>query len=414
MKRVIVGLLFVHVCLCAGVSEACGSLREPILLIPGMLASQIKAKLNKETVPHFYCEKQSDDYQLWIEFSALTPKEQECWLDNVVLQYNNVTKEYSDAPGVSSYLLPGLEGIKCVDPSVCKASPVYEYMIKYFVECGYTENVDLFGISYDWRAGIDAFGKDGHFSFYQSLKQQIESIKASTGMKAHIVSISMGAPVMLHFFHTYVTQEWKDEFINSWISLSGVICGTAFPLLVDISGITGYFPFMDPTIFRDAGRTMGGLTWMTPPLNEHWKDIPLVNMPDRNYTAADIGDLFPTLPGNNVDILINVWNDAKDIIPSICDAPGVPVHALYGVNLTTPLTMVFADYNFENQPTEIIETDGDDTVPTASVQWTLTNWVRDQGAKYPVEEIPVPNMQHKDPLYKEPYWDIILGVTTHN
>lgn len=56
-------------------------------------------------------------------------------------------------------------------------------------------------------------------------------------------------------------KEWKDEYINSWISLSGVLCGTAYSLIVDVPGTKEYFPWIDPHVFRDVGRTFGGLTW---------------------------------------------------------------------------------------------------------------------------------------------------------
>lgn len=109
-------------------------MRDPVILVPGMLASQIRANVDKTSVPHIYCEcvcifyfssstlfisKQVDAYQLWVETDNMIPDVIDCWMDNVYLQYDNTSQTYTDAPGVSSYLLPGIDGLYCVIPNLC-------------------------------------------------------------------------------------------------------------------------------------------------------------------------------------------------------------------------------------------------------------------------------------------------------
>ena len=55
---------------------------------------------------------------------------------------------------------------------------------------------------------------------------------SSGGEKVTIVIHSMGGIVSLYFLNEVVTQEWKDQYINAWVTLSrawsggsiGVVC----------------------------------------------------------------------------------------------------------------------------------------------------------------------------------------------
>ena len=51
--------------------------------VPGIIGNQIEAKLNKSSVPHFWCSKNSDWYTLWLEVTELLPGEVDCFADNI-------------------------------------------------------------------------------------------------------------------------------------------------------------------------------------------------------------------------------------------------------------------------------------------------------------------------------------------
>ena len=63
----------------------------------------------------------------------------------------------------------------------------------------------------------------------------------------------MGGIVSLYFLNEVVTQEWKDQYINAWVTLSGAWSGGVGGLRTVIS---------DP--FRVAYRTFEGLSWLLP------------------------------------------------------------------------------------------------------------------------------------------------------
>lgn len=54
----------------------------PIILIPGDGGSRLQAKLDRNEVQHYYCEKKSGDwFDLWLNLSLLVPFALDCWMD---------------------------------------------------------------------------------------------------------------------------------------------------------------------------------------------------------------------------------------------------------------------------------------------------------------------------------------------
>ena len=52
-------------------------------LVPGDGGSQLQARINKTHVPHFWCERESSWFDLWLSVESLLPKAVECWTDNI-------------------------------------------------------------------------------------------------------------------------------------------------------------------------------------------------------------------------------------------------------------------------------------------------------------------------------------------
>lgn len=55
-----------------------------LFLVPGTGGSQLEAKLNKPSVLHWYCDRQTSDYfTLWLKKTSLLPYAINCWVDNM-------------------------------------------------------------------------------------------------------------------------------------------------------------------------------------------------------------------------------------------------------------------------------------------------------------------------------------------
>ena len=83
---------------------------KPVVIIPGTGGSQLEAKLDKPSVNHFYCSRTSDWYTLWLSLPQLFPPAINCWVDNIMLLWDPVTRVYSNNLGVSTrnYNLPSV------------------------------------------------------------------------------------------------------------------------------------------------------------------------------------------------------------------------------------------------------------------------------------------------------------------
>lgn len=54
-----------------------------LVLVPGDGGSQIEAKLNRSKVPHTWCVKQSDWFEIWLNLEQMAPLVVECTMDNL-------------------------------------------------------------------------------------------------------------------------------------------------------------------------------------------------------------------------------------------------------------------------------------------------------------------------------------------
>lgn len=207
--------------------------------------------------------------------------------------------------------------------------------------------------------------------------QLVEDMYNDNGQqKVTIVIHSMGGPVSLHFLTAIVTQEWKDTYINAWITLSGAWSGGNSALSFLITG-----PNSLPSIFMFARhlvddlvvpivRTLESLVWMMPRASV-WGDTTLVSTPDRNYTANDYQQLF-----TDVDYAMG-YTMYEGILPINPDfpAPNVKTYCFYGVDVNTTqhlsFTNAFTGSSTVGESATITFGDGDGTVNLKSSEVCL-------------------------------------------
>ena len=58
--------------------------------------------------------------------------------------------------------------------------------------------------------------------YYANLKQLVETMyEQNNNTKVTLVVHSMGGPVSLYFLANMVNQQWKDQYIHSYVTLAG-------------------------------------------------------------------------------------------------------------------------------------------------------------------------------------------------
>lgn len=126
--------------------------------VPGDGGSQVDAKLNKSS-SQIFCANKSDWFNLWLNLELIVIPAVYCWVDNVKLYYDNVTRTTHNTPGVE-IRIPGWgdpEVVEWIDPTHNKAGAYFKDIANMLVSMGYERRKNLHGAPYDFRKGPSKF-----------------------------------------------------------------------------------------------------------------------------------------------------------------------------------------------------------------------------------------------------------------
>uniref|UniRef100_A0A146LY53 Group XV phospholipase A2 n=1 Tax=Lygus hesperus TaxID=30085 RepID=A0A146LY53_LYGHE len=364
-------LLMLCVCMCCDAATRA----PPVIIVPGLGGSRLEAKLNRTSSEHFLCEKTSKDYfPIWFSYEFLVPVVKQCWMDNIKLTYDNVTRTTSSHPGVD-IRVPGFGNPRYVEwlDAEERLVGVFNTLAASLVDLGYERNASLRAAPYDFRKGPSESGQ-----FFDSLKSLVESTyKINGNRKVMLLAHSMGAPMTAIFLRKQ-QQSWKDKFIRGFISLNGVFAGSVKALKTYVVG-DDLNEFFIPESFVKTLQISSSSLPLLMPYSGVWKDGVLVETPSKNYSMGNIEEFF-------VDIGYETgWEMWKDQLPDLnLDPPGVEVHCLYGTGIPT-ITRLRYDQSshFPNKPSFEYGS-GDGTVNLQSLD-SCSRWTKQQKQKVYVQ-----------------------------
>ena len=178
----------------------------------------------------------------------------------------------------------------------------------------------------------DELKKRGYFN---RVKQQIVQMYEE-GNKVTLVAHSMGAPTTLYFLNTengIVTQEWKDQYIHAYVTLSGAWAGSPRAVEEIVSGNNFGLPGMIyDKFFRDVSRSLESVVWLFPYSKIFGNESTIVSTPSKNYTAKNFTTLFKDIDHPNGSYM---YEGVKKINEEIPD-PKVRTHCYWGLGTPTP------------------------------------------------------------------------------
>lgn len=359
--------------------------RSPVILIPGDGGSQVEAKLNRSKVIHYACEKTSPDYfNIWLNLELLVPYVIGCWIDNMVLSYDNVTRTTRNQEGVD-IRIPGWGDpfvVEYLDPSKAFPGSYFKDIGNMLVNnLGYIRNVSLRGAPYDFRKGPNEHGE-----FFVKLKTLVEeTYLVNNNQPVTLLVHSMGGPMTLIFLQQQ-TQKWKNKYIEAMISLAAVWGGSVKAIKVFAIGDNLGTRFLRESVLREEQITNPSLGWLLPS-KLFWKETEiLVQTASKNYTLADLRQYL-------IDINVpNGWEFRKDTEKYQLDftAPGVTVHCLHGSAVGTVERL---SYGQLDEYPKLVLGEGDGTVNSRSLTGCL-HWQDKQKQKIYHQEFPgVDHMQ---------------------
>lgn len=183
--------------------------------------------------------------------------------------------------------------------------------------------------------------------------------------KVIIICHSLGCPNMLYFFN-HQSQEWKDKYIKSMVSLAGPWGGSVKALKAFASGDNFGVVVVRALTIRQDERTYPSLAYLLPSDRFWGNDEVLLQSSTRNYTVSDYKDFFQDL---NYMTGYEMWLDVRNLTYNLT-APNIEIHCLHGVGIDTIHNLIYNKAFPDSQP-RILYGDGDGTVNARSLKGCL-------------------------------------------
>ncbi|XP_065162884.1 phospholipase A2 group XV-like isoform X2 [Atheta coriaria] len=341
--------------LLAVVIKSSAAVLNPVVLIPGDGGSQMDARLNKTDTVHYICQKKSDTFNLWLNMELLVYGVIDCFIDNIKLTYDNVTRKTTNSPGVDIWIprFGSSETVEWLDPSHASVGSYFNKIADMLVLNGHTRNLTIRGAPYDFRKAPNE-----NYEYFVQLKALIEETYAqNNNTPVILIAHSMGGPMTLYFLNLQ-TQAWKDQHIKSMVTLSGAWGGSVKAVKVYAIGDDLGSYFLSGSVLKQEQITNPSLAWLLPS-SLFWKpDEVLVQTDKKNYSLSNIKEYFYDLD------YMDGWDMHKDTKPYTLNftAPGVEVHCLYGTAVPTVEKLYYKPGTWLDGKPTLINGDGDGTV----------------------------------------------------
>lgn len=213
--------------------------------------------------------------------------------------------------------------------------------------------------------------------FFEQLQKLVEqTYEVNNGKPVTLLSHSMGSLVAYHFLIQAVSQDWKNKYIDQFVSMAGPWLGASRVLRALVSGDTdGMFILSSGLRVRPDERSFPSDYWLLPLPSAVWNDsLALVTTPSKVFTASNITDLLDDLkiPHGN-----EIYTGVVKELSHNLSAPNVSVVCLYGSGLPTEQSFSYSSSGKHSYPDgkPVIATgDGDGTVNIDSLlacqQWS--------------------------------------------
>ncbi|GMI06374.1 hypothetical protein TrLO_g3725 [Triparma laevis f. longispina] len=336
--------------------EALPATRKPVVILPGLIGTNLEAKLtDKPSVPSPVCSKNSDWFTVWISAYEVAPEFYKCMFDNIELHYNDEDETASNNPGVE-VMAPdygaSIDAVMCLVPGnekLCSSTTNWSNLVNAMEAKGYEVGKDLYSAPYDFRMGEKQFMAEG--GDYSKLKGLVEeAYENNDGTPIVFISISYGGPFGAAFLTDYVDQAWKDKYIDSFISLSGVFNGAPMVVKQLLSGMPAYgLTWIDSVLLRDTMREWPSLAWLVPTWveddeNNDEGNRVIMYTDVKNYTLSDVPELLENGGAAGAAAI-----KRKQNITPVRD-PGVKVHCWFTEDMPTEWGYYQANDKLDKEP----------------------------------------------------------------
>ena len=300
---------------------------QPIVIVPGLGGSVLEASISNRS-RYRDCATDSQDYfTLWFSQTQVAWRF-DCFLAGISMDHGDDGSPAAvNASGVD--IRPrdfgGVDGVEYSNAGAHDLIPMpyMHELITSLEDVGYERGKSLRAATYDFRAAGLNQTLEWQFAQLRGLIENTSHINQN--QPVHLVSHSLGGPYANLFLTSYVSAEWKQQFIESHMMFSPPLAGTPVALEALIIGPQyDFVPSFLPAIVVPALRTFPSMVWMSPLLSvtqasSVWRDKLLVQTPTANYTAADYRQLFSAM---NASILVDSLDSIATTTAMTANPPG--------------------------------------------------------------------------------------------
>jgi len=313
----------------------------PCIFVPGLTGSALNEVTNRET-KRVWIGHLGDDPLVTLGVT---------WNGTDVISNNNIE------------VVPGLEGAEWL--GTLRRYPYLHNLFEY-VDKNFSDAAHAFSAApYDWRLVPDPiymnqWGKD--------LQSQVEVLYNTIGQKkVSLAGHSLGNLMVLYFLNKYVTADWKQQYIASYIAIAPPFGGAPHSVMAELSGdeLYGHIP-----ISKIYLNSLPSVLWLFPQPTVFTSTVVKVGSTSYSASSADIinllqGDGLNTTAAIFAKLVLGVGNEILTTHPN--------VQTYIVTSVYKDATAVSFDYDslpINGKPTNTnfeTGTHGDGTVPYVSL-----------------------------------------------
>ncbi|BFU23631.1 lecithin:cholesterol acyltransferase domain containing protein [Entamoeba histolytica HM-1:IMSS-B] len=362
-------IFFLCLTLSIAIAETCT--RHPVIIIPGIMASMLNAKINIPKNVDFCdrkldCDRSKDWFTLWLNLLDGIPYVNDCYIAYLTCHYNSTSGRMENVEGVQ--IEPPRFGstyaVDTISPSfpLKTFSRAFHEVIKGLQKIGYKDEFDLFSAPYDWRYYH-------HDEYYEKVKELIIKAYENTGNKVVLVSHSMGG-LTTYILLDKLGKEFCDKYIHRWVAMSTPFIGTTIANDVVLAGYNMGYP-VSKELIKKAARTFETVAMMGP-IGEYWdQNEVLVELANgKKYYPKDQIELFSQLEEMKPFAKEAVENSFAPYLKKYnSQVPhGVEMHCGITSGIETAHKITFKGDTFDSKST-IEFVDGDQEVTLNSLEY---------------------------------------------
>jgi len=240
----------------------------PVIIIPGVISTGLESWSTTADARAYFRKRL---WGSWTMMRALV-LDQAKWKRHVMLDKDTGL----DPPGVK---LRAAQGFDAADFFIT-GYWIWSKVLENLATIGY-DPTNAFTAAFDWR--LTYMNLEIRDQYFTRLKSYLEVAKKTSGHKAVLVSHSMGGQVVLYFMkwvehkdHGGGGPNWVEDYIDSWINVSGSMLGAAKDVAAVLSGemkdtaqlnafaVYGLEKFLSKEDRAEIFRAMPGLSSMLP------------------------------------------------------------------------------------------------------------------------------------------------------